>query len=142
MTDEEVVANYEAARKELAKKRNEYLKSAKVLFHRAAQELFEANPKLKSFAWTQYTPYFNDGDPTYFSVHSDYPYINDLDTDDYDDVETEAVGLTSKERDELRDKVADFLNNWNQDDMEAFFGDHAKITVTKNKIEVDSYYHD
>lgn len=34
--------------------------------------IFEQNPKLESLSWTQYTPYFNDGDECTFSVNSDY----------------------------------------------------------------------
>lgn len=30
---------------------------------------FEANPAVKCAIWTQYTPYFNDGDPCTFGVH-------------------------------------------------------------------------
>jgi hypothetical protein len=29
-------------------------------------ELFEEFPELESFSWTQYTPYFNDGDTCEF----------------------------------------------------------------------------
>ena len=31
---------------------------------------------LTSFAWTQYTPHWNDGDACTFSAHTDYLYIN------------------------------------------------------------------
>lgn len=39
----------------------------------AFAEKFKANPSVKCMIWTQYTPYFNDGEPCTFSVHSDYP---------------------------------------------------------------------
>ena len=29
---------------------------------------WEQNPDIKSIVWTQYAPYFNDGDPCIFSV--------------------------------------------------------------------------
>jgi hypothetical protein len=47
-------------------------------------ELFAEAPTLKSFGWTQYTPYFNDGDTCEFGVHIDYPYINGA-SEDYDE---------------------------------------------------------
>jgi len=50
-------------------------------------DLFKQAPNLKSFGWTQYTPYFNDGDTCEFSVHLDYPYFNGIDSEDYDDDE-------------------------------------------------------
>jgi hypothetical protein len=42
------------------------------LFLAAAREVFAAHPVLLSFGWTQYTPYFNDGEACEFSVHTDY----------------------------------------------------------------------
>jgi hypothetical protein len=47
-------------------------------------ELFAEAPNLKSFGWTQYTPYFNDGDSCEFGVNFDYPYINGA-NEDYDE---------------------------------------------------------
>ena len=39
-------------------------------------ELFAQAPKLKSVSWTQYTPYFNDGDSCEFSAHTSDLAIN------------------------------------------------------------------
>jgi len=33
------------------------------------QEVFQRVPELETLTWTQYTPYFNDGEPCEFSVH-------------------------------------------------------------------------
>ncbi len=51
--------------------------------------VFEAFPEVKSISWTQYAPYFNDGDACVFHVH-DYNINlfkdhNDEDDDDYYD---------------------------------------------------------
>ena len=35
----------------------------------AFKEFMDANPSVTHIVWTQYTPYFNDGDPCEFSVH-------------------------------------------------------------------------
>jgi hypothetical protein len=48
-------------------------------------ELFAQAPKLKSVSWTQYTPYFNDGDSCEFSAHTDSLYINGSRYDDDDE---------------------------------------------------------
>jgi hypothetical protein len=40
-------------------------------------DIFKRNNKFKSFSWTQYTPYWNDGDTCEFSAHTDYIYIDD-----------------------------------------------------------------
>lgn len=38
----------------------------------AFKEIFEKAPHLAAITWTQYTPYFNDGDECTFSVHDAY----------------------------------------------------------------------
>jgi len=45
-------------------------KEGQSIFEAAAKELFAKYPSLESFSWTQWTPYFNDGDTCYFSVHA------------------------------------------------------------------------
>jgi len=42
---------------------------SKTVFTESSQELFEKHPLLESFSWTQYTPYFNDGDTCSFGVN-------------------------------------------------------------------------
>lgn len=44
-------------------------KDGRELLKEEFDKLFEANPRLTAVAWTQYAPYFNDGDPCTFSVH-------------------------------------------------------------------------
>lgn len=41
----------------------------KVEFRKALDKFFEKYPKIEGIMWTQYTPYFNDGDSCEFSVH-------------------------------------------------------------------------
>jgi hypothetical protein len=38
-----------------------------------AKLIFDKHPALSSFGWTQYTPYFNDGEACYFGVQADEP---------------------------------------------------------------------
>lgn len=80
------IETFRAEREEFKKKTNEFLFS---IF----KEFFERNPEVNVIYWTQYTPYFNDGDPCYFSVNFDggFAYIKDIDynnlqqyTDGYD----------------------------------------------------------
>lgn len=39
--------------------------------------IFKRNKSFKSFSWTQYTPYWNDGDTCLFTAHTDYINIDD-----------------------------------------------------------------
>jgi len=53
-------------------------------------DIFATAPNLKSVSWTQYTPYFNDGDTCEFSAHVSDLDINgrsEYDDDDEDDTD-------------------------------------------------------
>jgi hypothetical protein len=52
-------------------------------------DLFKQAPKLKSVSWTQYTPYFNDGDTCEFDVHASDLYVNGISEDYGHDDDTE-----------------------------------------------------
>jgi len=62
---EKQTADLNEALKEL---RKTYDETVKVSFGEALKAFFEATPEVQSVFWTQYTPYFNDGDSCYFSV--------------------------------------------------------------------------
>jgi hypothetical protein len=58
---------------------------AKPLVESATQQLFEVCPEIESVYWTQYTPYFNDGDSCYFSVHElHFILVGDVAPDAYE----------------------------------------------------------
>ena len=132
-------------------------KFGKEMFNSATKELFENNPKLNSFTWNQYTPYFNDGDTCEFGVNRDYFTINrtgkslecwgmdrwkdpvykytpdpkDYDCDSVDELISIVKGIS---------KVLDLFED---DDLLMMFGDHAEITVFRDgDIDIDSYDHD
>jgi hypothetical protein len=70
-------------------------------------ELFAQAPKLKSVSWTQYTPYFNDGDTCEFSAHTDDLAINGASHYDEDDEDSEisvrpTLHITLRTEDEVR----------------------------------------
>lgn len=47
-----------------------------VIIQECIDEIFASNSNIESIGWTQYTPYFNDGDTCHFSVHTDNIVIN------------------------------------------------------------------
>lgn len=112
----------------------------KAAFQEAAQAIFTKYPKLNTFGWTQYTPFFNDGDECVFSVHSDYPYINEY---HYDYDEEDLQGLTEEEAKNIREEVSEILQSIPEDAMKAIFGNHVHVTVSRDgSIETESYDHD
>ena len=64
--------------KEIKSEINKLRKEAKAKvrdFQKAVLELFVEYPNLKRISWTQYTPYFNDGDTCEFGSNHDSPAI-------------------------------------------------------------------
>lgn len=105
-----------------------------------------------SVEWTQYTPYFNDGDACTFSVH--LPYLYRTPTDEDDDTSAEerdeslSLGSWSVERygnsaesypiaiiDGLsKEQLTALVAAWDElpeDMLEQAFGDHAEVVIRK-----------
>lgn len=123
---------------------------------------------ITSATWLQYTPYFNDGDSCEFGVRADemdlgWPNLKgSVDEDDEDSSAWSALYYLRKEIDSPKrqrlldagitvefatevDKVASAIGkvlHANEDMLEMAFGDHVKVTVTPNGLEVDEYEHD
>lgn len=68
-----VDATYAEAQLVAQEARAEASRLAKDAVNISVKALFGKYPDLISFSWTQYTPYFNDGDECVFSVYADYP---------------------------------------------------------------------
>jgi len=66
---------YAELKNKLAEARKQMEETAKTAFREMSAELFEANPDLMAFSWTQYTPYFNDGDECVFRSNGEYPTV-------------------------------------------------------------------
>lgn len=108
---------------------------SKRYFKEEAKELFEKYPKLVNFGWTQYTPYCNDGEVCEFEAITNYPIIND-----YDENTCEGPKLVDMEY-EIK-AVKKFLKEFDDDEYEIMFGDHVKVMVTRDGVEVEEYEHD
>jgi hypothetical protein len=123
------------------------------------KELFDKSEKIESFSWTQYTPYFNDGDTCEFRVSCDDPYVNGEYIDECDwydwrihyylkgDQKYTNLLTENPELDiETYKVVAEFISvieSIPKDFLKDLFGDHAQITIHKDgRVEVDEYEHD
>ena len=142
--------------RELQKK---FQTTAQALFKETTKEFFDKNPNVTAIVWTQYTPYFNDGDTCEFSVH-DATFTNAPDPEsvrwgEYDGDEEFAAdgseifawegwgeapaGLNTK----LCKDFSAMINSLEMEDvMKAMFGDHVKVVATREGFEVDDYDHD
>jgi hypothetical protein len=143
--------------------KNDVIELSSGIFEEFYKYIFEKYPTLESFGWTQYTPYFNDGDVTIFSANTDYLNINgeyvdgsnwsqktkvlnwgtwNKDTKKYegrveeDNVDYDPI-LT-----EASNEIVNFLEQFDNDFYLIKFGDHAEITVNKNGVDISDYDHD
>lgn len=143
---------------ELKKVREEAVKVIRENFKDLFIEFFEKHPAVECVSWTQYTPYFMDGDPCVFSVnnfgyrtfedsvwgecvtgrHYDYDsrkWVEGLSPDEL------ALGYTMEMcKDWLA--LSDSLREIPDEIYKDLFGDHSQVTVTRDGITVDEYEHD
>lgn len=99
-------------------------------FKAAIKHIFEKRPEVESFSWTQYTPYFNDGDPCTFSSHHTYPNINGL--NEYDDLDEDLEDGQAPVTRKTFQYVATTLGKLEDDFYEREFGDHMEITINRD----------
>lgn len=78
-TIKELSIRISKAKKDIEKLKSKVMKDSQLLFKQSIKDIFKKHKKLVSFSWTQYTPYWNDGDECLFSAHTDYLYINGSD---------------------------------------------------------------
>ena len=138
---------------------------AKAAFKEMSAAVFKANPALISFSWSQYTPYWNDGDTCTFSSNAEYPsitfeaadgktvkndegsgtlvFFDEEDTDVEYEVPEDEYEKYKKQVEKLNVKVSSFLGNFSDDDFLTMFGDHQLITVKRSgKVETEDYEHE
>lgn len=145
------VEKYAPVKEALAVKRAELKKLAEENFKLHAKGIFAAHPKLQSFGWHQYTPYWCDGDQCEFSVNTYDVAINGVGQYDEpeDDVPENEV-LTKSELEDVTNEVVAFLESFEDQDLLHLFGDHAEVTVENKQTPegaqitctVDEYEHD
>lgn len=118
----------------------------------AFKDFFTTHPRVESVTWTQYTPYFNDGDACHFGVGEFYVLLDSDKDEDNDEEDSysfqdrwESYTLKSKKDPELKalgkdlEKLEDELP---EDVMEAVFGDHVKVVATTKGFKVTEYEHE
>lgn len=106
------------------------------------QSVVSQYPEVESIRWTQYTPYFNDGDECVFGVHELYVKFYDINEDgDEDNGFMNAYDIDKKHQPILK-KIRELRKNIPGEVLKNVFGDHCQITVTRDSCEVEPYDHD
>jgi hypothetical protein len=144
--------------------KKQMIEASQDVFKQGMNQIFEKHSVLESFGWTQYTPYFNDGDTCYFNVYIDEPYINGEYGEELDCLSKKNISNYgtwnrekkiyegrvevdnpnyNKELSEAYDDVYNFLNMFDEDYFLDAFGDHVQITVKKDgTIDTEECEHD
>lgn len=134
---------FQSAKKQMAEFKEKMKKNGKKFFSEQSKELFEKHPTLVKFGWTQYTPYYNDGDDCIFSANLDYPkfLLVGMDKALYDE---EPYYSDDEVTDEsiVWSSIREFLSQFDNSDVEILFGDHCEVIVTKKSVKVKEYEHD
>lgn len=134
---DEILKNADAYKKEARKIIDEALEKGKSFLIEGMNAVFEEYEQLESISWTQYTPYFNDGDPCEFSSNIYSIELNDL--NEYAD------------KKELKEKLDNFSNILSKirelisiigDDVLELLGEGKVIVRRDGTITIDEYDHD
>lgn len=152
---QEIEEAIEVLKKEMEQSRKEFTEKGSKLFFKSCKEIFDIFPDLKSFSWSQYTPYFNDGDECIFGVN-DVEKINGYCIDDYDnddENENKEINIikdynwkeeeSDKKAFELVNTLRNFISNIPDEILKEIYGDHCKVTIYHDgSYNVNEYDHD
>lgn len=135
--------------------RAQFMKDGQELIKKAFTEFFNQNTKVQAVAWTQYTPYFNDGEPCVFRMNGFYAVPTELYDEaiengcshvDYGFCKWSSEKTVGKHFSLLEwTKVKDFLEVLEELPDELFedmFGDHTEVVATREGFEVKEHDHD
>lgn len=146
----EIVEKIKAEMAAFDEKRKELTAQLKKDFPALLAPLFEKYPGVKNVRWTQYTPYFNDGDACEFSTNAGYADLNyDVREEDEDEDEDETEEIKSEDTaapevpEEAEGEFQDVLSSIDDSFYKDLFGDHVEVIVNRDgTIDVEEYDHD
>jgi hypothetical protein len=138
--------------------RAEYTNQSRVLIHELAQDLLNLDTAIRGVTWTQYTPYFNDGEPCTFGVndpalilsngsfvdkHKNSMYCNHSNENEGEYEFSYQADLVQELQPIIRAlrEFSRFLNN-NSSVVQEVFGDGVKVTITRTNTKIDECPHE
>lgn len=144
--NQELRDKFEAGKKELVS-----------FFSKQCEDLFNECEGLDSFSWTQWTPYFNDGDPCDFGVNAEYDYylneandgcgeffygIEDYTKEQFDELYDEYPNLKKiKNIKKVAELIPKFIMSFDEEVLECF--GEGLITIYKNgEVKAEHVDHD
>lgn len=164
-------SRFEALIAEQQALRAKFQTEAQAMFKDTMKEFFDKNPGITALKWTQYTPYFNDGDACEFRIND--VYFTNAPADELENVsawgeyegEDETVWvasnieytLLSKYHEEEAAKILAaggvdedscslidkmISSSEMEDIMWEMFGDHVQVTATRGGFDITECEHD
>lgn len=139
------------------KEKRKLADSLKENFQTIFMPIFEKYPEIKAFGWTQYTPYFNDGESCEFSVNELSAAGGDDEVDERDWLWEGLPSLDYKDKTKLSsyaqswatlemvhdlDALNEAFTKIPDDVFENMFGDHVYVVVDRDGVTVEEYDHD
>jgi len=152
---DKVLTDYEEMMKEVQKTLRAKMKDV-------FKSFFDSYPEVKTIHWTQYAPYFNDGDECVFGVHepcftrTEHTELEDrehawgegddgiIETRVWDEVSRRYVAADI-DPNLIRDMdtfTGILQSGVNEAVMQAMFGNHVWVKAHRDGFEVDDYDHD
>lgn len=137
---------------EFEKVHKEFKEKAQSLLKESFKDFWDNNPKIEMVTWTQYTPYFNDGEPCEFS-RGDIWALTKYGVEGWEEAgggyAEEYDCRYGEEKDPLsadeKKRVNDFdavLNKIPDQIYLEMFDDHQIVKATREGFEVEEYSHD
>lgn len=152
-----IMNEYNVIHQEFLKQKELTSQKFKETFNDVIKDFFELVPSVKKVVWSQYTPYFNDGDTCTFAVYSpvfcnfdDDTFISYYDEDDFDNgqwsyesysFKNKQSHLVSKDEAEMINFLSSLIES-NEDFMLDIFGDHQVVVLTSDGIKQEWCEHD
>lgn len=138
---------YDALLERVENAKREVEAKAKSAISALFKAFFAANPDIGALKWTQYTPYFNDGEPCEFSVNSDFDvllgkYVTPEEDDDEADEANEFIENYELEDKRVEAAIASLGRAVDESIFLSAFGDHAKVIATPEGFHVTEYDHE
>jgi len=151
--------------------RAKFQTEAQAMFKETMKDFFDKNTGITALKWTQYTPYFNDGEPCEFRVNSvtftnaspeeldNVTHYGEYEGEDETVWAAEGISYTLKSKYHVNDAAkiratggidvdsCDLIDKMIQSSemeeiMQEMFGDHVQITATRDGFNVEDYDHD
>lgn len=140
---------YDALRLQVEETRAQVKAKARDAIASLFKAFFAQYPTVTAIGWTQYTPYFNDGEPCEFSKHefgvstrSDVDWENAGQYDDNDEPYIRDEYELQSEEEHLKRALRRLERASEEDLFEAAFGDHVRVVATPAGFHVFEHSHD